>query len=52
MEDYLSCEQEIGNLHDTHAVAIKESIGVDTTGSVTTIGHIPRKISAICSIFI
>ena len=26
-EDYLLCEQEIGNLHDTHAVAIKEALG-------------------------
>ena len=51
-EDYHLCEQEIGNPHDTHAVAIKGSIGGDITGAVTTVGHIPRKISAICSIFI
>ena len=50
--DYLLCKQEIGNPHDTHAVAIKGSAGGDTTGVVMTAGHIPRKISAICSIFI
>lgn len=52
VEDYLLCEREIGNPHDTHAVAIKGSVAGDTTGAVTTVGHIPRKISAICSIFI
>ena len=40
-------EREIGNPHDTCAVAIKGNIGGNTTGAVTTVGHIPRKISAI-----
>ena len=52
VEDYLSCKRKIGNPHDTHAVAIKGSVGGDTTGAVTTVGHIPRKISVIRSIFI
>ena len=51
------CGREIGNPHDTHAVAIKGSItGVDSAGVVSTttrtVGHIPRMISAVCSIFI
>lgn len=44
----LVCEREIGNSHDTHAVAIKK----DIDGEIKTVGHIPRKISVICSIFI
>jgi len=55
--DRLICEREIGNLHDTHAVAIKGNItGVDSAGVVSTttrtVGHIPRMISGVCSIFI
>ena len=38
------CEREVGDLHDTFAVAIKKD------GEV--VGHCPRKISALCSIFI
>ena len=44
----LICEREVGNCYDTHAVAIKKNI----EGDRKTVGHIPRKISAICSIFI
>ena len=44
----LICEREVGNCYDTHAVAIKKNI----EGDIKTVGHIPRKISAICSIFI
>ena len=51
-EDYLLCEREIRNLHDTHVVAIKGNVGGDTTGALMTVGHILRKISVICSIFI
>ena len=48
--DHLLCQREIGNPHNTHAVAVKGNIvGLDDT---TTVGHIPNKISAICSIFI
>ena len=45
--DELLCECEIGNAHDTHAVAIKKYIG----GVQTTVGHIAKKISSLCSIF-
>ena len=44
----LICKREVGNCYDTHAVAIKKNI----EGDIKTVGHIPRKISAICSIFI
>ena len=40
----LSCELEDGNLFDPYAVAIKKGTNV--------IGHIPRKISAACSLFL
>ena len=51
------CKRETENAHDIHAVAIKGNItGVDSAGAVTTttriVGHILRKISAVCSIFI
>ena len=48
MEEEFSCEREIGNAHDTHAVAIHKTID----GEVKTVGHVPRNISSICSIFI
>jgi len=48
--DHLFCQREIRNPHDTYAVAIKGSVTGD--GTVATVGHVPRKISAICSIFI
>jgi len=42
--EVLLCEREVGNIHDTFAVAVKKD-GV-------IIGHCPRKISSLCSIFI
>ena len=42
--EVLSCERDIRNSHDTFAVAIKNSSEV--------VGHIPRFLSSICSIFI
>ena len=48
MEEELSCEREIGNAHDTHAVAICKTVN----GEVKTVRHVPRNISSICSIFI
>ena len=48
MEEELSCEREIGNAKDTHAVAICKTID----GEVKTVGHVTRHISSICSIFI
>ena len=47
-DDELICECEVGNAHDTHAVAIRKNISRETR----TVGHIPRKISSLCSIFI
>ena len=43
-EEVLSCEREVGNVHDTFAVAVKKDDII--------VGHCPRKISLICSIFI
>ena len=44
----LECKREPGNPHDTHAVAVIKTI----SGSNVTVGHLPRSISPICSIFI
>ena len=46
--DELLCGREIGNAYDTHAVAIKKDIG----GVQTIVGHIAKKISSLCSIFL
>ena len=46
----LPCEREAENLHDPQAVAIKKVIMID--GNLQVVGHVPRKISSICSIFI
>ena len=40
----LSCEQEIGNSMDLYAVAVVKND--------VTIGHIPRRISLVCSLFL
>ena len=48
VDDELICEREVGNPHDTHAVAIKK----DISGVLTTVEHVPRKISKVSSIFI
>ena len=40
----LTCEQESGNPQDPYAVAIKKGSEV--------IGHVPRKSSAACSLFL
>ena len=44
VHEVLSCEREVGNVYDTFAVAVKKDDEI--------VGHCPRKISAICSIFI
>ena len=44
----LPCEREIGNARDPFTVAIKKAI---PTGNVT-VGHTPRVISPVCSVFI
>ena len=42
------CKCKIGNSHDTHAVAVRKVID----GEEKTVRHIPRRISAIRSLFI
>ena len=44
----LCCEREPGNSSDPYAVAVKKQI----SGEDKIVGHVPRKISTICSIFI
>ena len=41
----LLCEQEMGNSHNLQAVTIKKMID----GTLQVVGHVPRKISSICS---
>ena len=45
LDEQLFCEREIGNVVDRYAVAAKNDSGI-------TVGHLPRKISRICSIFL
>ena len=42
--EVLSCKRDIGNSHDTFAVAIKNNSEV--------VSHVPRFLSSICSNFI
>ena len=44
----LECKREIRNSHDTHTVAVRRMID----GEEKTVGHVPRRLSAICSLFI
>ena len=44
----LNCTRDIGNSHDPMAVAILKEID----GATVTVGHVPRRISALCSVFI
>ena len=44
----LNCYRELGNSHNPYAVAVKKWIG----GEIRVVGHLPRIISAICSLFI
>ena len=48
IEEELSCKQEIGNAHDTHAVAVRNIID----GDIKTVGHVPHKLFALHSILI
>ena len=41
----LTCQRKIGNVSDRYAVAVKK----DTS---ETVGHVPKKISRICSSFL
>ena len=42
--EVLQCQRETGNRHDPYAVA--------TLSAGRVVGHVPRKISPVCSIFI
>ena len=44
----LLCRREVGNSHDALSVAVLKEIG----GENTIIGHVPRRISGLCNIFI
>ena len=44
----LLCQREVGNSHNVLFVAVLKEIGRENT----VIGHVPRKISALCNIFI
>lgn len=44
MDEQLSCKREIGNDKDRYAVAVLRDS--------TTVGHVPRKISAACALFL
>ena len=46
--EILVCHREVGNAHDTHAVAVKKVIG----DNLKVVGHISRRISSMCSIFL
>ena len=47
IEDELSCEQDIGNSNNTHAVAVRNI----TDGDIKTVGHVPCKISALAMFY-
>ena len=44
----LNCVREVGNSHDPTAVGVIKEID----GETKTVGHIPRRISALCFVFI
>jgi hypothetical protein len=46
LHEKLSCEVEPGNIFDPYAVAVK------ITWDNATVGHVPRKISAVCRMFL
>ena len=48
IEEELSCKRKTGNAHNTHAVAVRNIVDGDTK----TVGHVPRKLSALRSILI
>ena len=44
----LPCKREPGNLHDPSVVAVVKQ----SSGTSVIVGHVPRLISMVCSIFI
>ena len=47
-DEELECKREPGNSSDPYTVAVMKEI----TGANTVVGHVPRSISSICSIFL
>ena len=45
MGEELLCERELGNVVDRYAIAVKKP------DSGVTVGHLPKKISRVCSMF-
>ena len=43
-DNILTCRQEHGNIHDLYAVCMVHATGI-------VVGHVPRKISTVCSMF-
>ena len=41
----LSCRREVGNIHDPYAISMVNESGI-------VVGHVPRKISAVCSLYL
>lgn len=48
VEGQLQCKREVGNSHDSMSVAVKKPID----GESKIVGHVPRQISPLCSVFI
>ena len=48
IEEQLLCECEVENSHDPMSVAVKKQIN----GASTIVGHVPRRISLLCLVFI
>ena len=42
--EMLSCSRETGNRHDPFSVKVKKS--------ATVVGHLPKKVSSTCSLFV
>ena len=47
MGEILTCKEEPGNIHDLYAVAVRQPGDYHTT-----VGHVPRSISAVCCFFL
>lgn len=48
----LRCQREIRNMADQYAVAVIKEEVESGTSDHAVVGHLPRKISAACSLFI
>ena len=48
MKPVLQCSREVGNAHDPYAVKVMKA----GTRAETMVGHLPKKTSSTCSLFI